>query len=177
MLRSYGVCAICDRWRLFLRIGVVWSCHLQSGMPFALMAGRLDALSLRPRTLEIGMIPRSVSPRRTVAPRHSPWQVLERRRHPRERVDLDAFFQAIPAGADELWWGARVRDLSAHGVGLITAREVPTGTELAIEITDLPYKVRALALHTRRLAGGGAWLTGCRLLQPLSDDDLWVLLP
>jgi hypothetical protein len=123
------------------------------------------------------------SPRRctVLASPPSRGQLRERRSHRRQRVDLEAFFQPNPSRVDELWWGAHVHDLSAGGVGLITRRELAIGTALALELIDpvhdVSYKCCAIVVHARRLAGGVGWLTGCRLTQTLSDNDLWLLLP
>lgn len=106
--------------------------------------------------------------------------LVERRSHPRQRVNLEAYFQPCPAGPDDLWWGALVHDLCPGGIGLLTHCDFALGTTLALELLDpvegATFECIAIVAHVRRLFDGNRMI-GCRFRKPLSDDEVWLLIP
>ncbi len=110
----------------------------------------------------------------------SAYPVDERRRWQRQALDLQGFYQVVPARPNELWWGARVRDISPGGVGFVTHRSFAPGTELGFELIDPlgepVHPGRIHVVYSFRLLDGG-WLVGGRLANPLREELLEFLLP
>ncbi len=74
-------------------------------------------------------------------------------------------------------WGATLRDISAEGVSLFLPRELRPGTVLAIQP---PRAGRGRVLVARlvwAVPQAGGWCCGCRLVEPLSADELqdWLI--
>lgn len=75
-------------------------------------------------------------------------------------------------------WQATVRNVSASGIGLILERRFERGVLLTVELNDRdghPHLILARVRHATALPEGG-WLIGCSLLDPLSEDEIRLLL-
>jgi hypothetical protein len=105
----------------------------------------------------------------------------ERRAWVRFGTDLQATCRG-PGGRKEVGWPARVRDVSAGGLGLVLRHRFRPGTPLLVEIhgpAGGPGRVLAArVVHARPVQPGTAtcWLVGCAFLTPLGDDELRALL-
>jgi hypothetical protein len=103
----------------------------------------------------------------------------DRRAWVRYQADAETVCQPYSAGEDDLWWQARVRDVSAGGVGLLLSRRFEPGAILTIDLwagagdgsRSLLGRVRHATRH------GTEWLVGCEFLWTLGDDELHALLP
>src|SRR5689334_3240790 len=87
--------------------------------------------------------------------------------------------QGCGAANEDCWWQARVRNLSADGIGLALLRRFEPGTDLAIEMESAaggppPLLLRARVVRAEPLARG--WLIGCVFPDRLSEDHLLALL-
>jgi hypothetical protein len=107
--------------------------------------------------------------------------VVERRAWVRYGTDL----QATCRGAGpprEVGWPARVKDISAGGVGLLLRHRFRPGTILAVELHGASGGcVRVLAVRVvhatpRTVDSESCWLMGCMFVEPLSDNELQTLL-
>jgi hypothetical protein len=102
----------------------------------------------------------------------------ERRAHPRFARDLEARCRVASAEAEPLWV-ARVRDISAGGIGLLLSRELDVGELLTVEVrlADGTHAApqTARVTNTRAHLQGG-WVVGCQLLTPLGEDQLRAFL-
>jgi hypothetical protein len=69
-----------------------------------------------------------------------------------------------------------LKNVSRHGVGLLTLRRFEPGTVLVLELSlDVPHSVSLFARVVRLAAhGDGQWLVGCALLGEMSDEDFKV---
>ncbi len=69
---------------------------------------------------------------------------------------------------------AVVHDVSRRGIGLYLRGALPLGSRLALQLRGphrgLSCVVSAHVVHST--ARSGAWLLGCDLSRPLSDDEL-----
>ncbi|MBN9122777.1 MAG: PilZ domain-containing protein [Planctomycetes bacterium] len=118
----------------------------------------------------VGLIP--------VVPAH------ERRAWVRHGLDAGAFAvidtSVCGGGPDnEETWPLVVRDLSRGGVGVLIARRFEPGTELCVELSVGPdVAPRRLPARVVRVAPEktGHWFHGCAFLNPLTGDELEVLL-
>jgi len=105
----------------------------------------------------------------------------ERRAWVRVGSDLDASCQTAGAMKDA-GWPAKVRDVSAGGVGLLLKHRFKPGTSLAVELRDAAggaeCSLRARVVHTTSVIveGDRYWLIGCALDTPLSESELAALL-
>jgi serine/threonine protein kinase len=76
-------------------------------------------------------------------------------------------------------WSATVQDLSRNGLALVLARRLEKGTVVVVDVEGVDGDV-VKSLHARvvRLQpqGFGQWLVGCQLLEPLSPEDVRILL-
>jgi hypothetical protein len=72
-------------------------------------------------------------------------------------------------------WPARVRDISAHGIGLVLPHPLEPGTLLTAELGspggDRVRTVLARVVHVTA-RDRGEWIVGCALVSELSDADL-----
>jgi hypothetical protein len=99
----------------------------------------------------------------------------ERRASVRYRCDLQAVYQPRAPSLDDVWLRARVRDISAGGLSLVTGQAFGPGTVLDVVFDRglLTFPVRIV--HVRRLEDGG-WLHGCAFLQDPARTDAEQLL-
>jgi CheY-like chemotaxis protein len=83
----------------------------------------------------------------------------------------------LASGYESRW--ARVRDVSATGVGLRLSGPLEPGRELTVEFTEshlsLRWALQARVIHATA-QGDGTWLVGCRFANPLTADELRCLL-
>jgi hypothetical protein len=105
---------------------------------------------------------------------------VEGRSWERYPCDLQTSCQPIAAWADkDCTWPARVRDISAGGVGLVLPRRFEPGAGLIIEIPATASteadRLLARVVHATALSRGG-WLLGCLFPSPLGEDRLRHLL-
>lgn len=102
----------------------------------------------------------------------------ERRASVRQRFDWDVACELTSYGLSERW-SARVRDISADGLGLVLDRPFESGTVLEVELASrdgsLAYTVVARVSHSKPL-GDGEWLAGCSFVGRVSDEELRDLL-
>lgn len=76
-------------------------------------------------------------------------------------------------------WEAVVRDISQSGLGLLVSRRFEPGAILAVELPRTgeatPHLVLARVVRVSP-HGEGHWLVGCRMVHPLSRDEVRTLL-
>ncbi len=86
---------------------------------------------------------------------------------------------ACSTGARETAWPARVRDLSASGIGLVLSRWFSKGAVLDVQIQQPngsgPRRLLARVVHVRKQSDG-QWLVGCALASRLSAETLQALI-
>ncbi len=74
---------------------------------------------------------------------------------------------------------ARVLNVSAGGVGLLTQRPFNRGTVLVLKVprlnADCPGTLFARVVHSR-CRGPNEWVIGCAFATPLDDDELRALI-
>lgn len=76
-------------------------------------------------------------------------------------------------------WPARIRDVSAHGVGLLLSRCLYEGSvfELTLQNPAKGFARTVLAKVVRvAKAEGGGWVVGCAFLEKLADLELAAML-
>jgi hypothetical protein len=76
-------------------------------------------------------------------------------------------------------WPATVEDLSSSGLALVLARRVERGTILVVDLEGADGRtVKSLQAKVVRLQarGFGQWLVGCQLLEPLSPEEVHLLV-
>jgi hypothetical protein len=104
----------------------------------------------------------------------APGAVDERRAFPRYPVDWDVVCKALAGGRADAWQ-ARLRDVSAGGLGVVMERRFERGTTLTVQVqnagSDAPRTLIARVMHATRLPEG-EWLLGLSLLRQLSEDQL-----
>ncbi len=119
--------------------------------------------------------------RRTDGPAHNAAEggrVEERRAAPRIVIPRKAHCRLGLAGRPYSW-RARVRDISAGGVGLLLDFRFEPGTTLALELRHakrrqtLPLSVQVK--HASPLEDG-EWLLGTAFERPLTEDEVQALL-
>ena len=107
--------------------------------------------------------------------------VMERRAWVRYRTDLQATCRG-PGPAREVGWPARVKDISAGGIGLLLRHRFRPGTALAVELHGPSggcarvLAVRVVQASPRTVDSESCWLMGCLLTEALTDDELHALL-
>jgi hypothetical protein len=108
------------------------------------------------------------------APQHRP---QDRRASVRHQSSAKGSCQTLSAGRESSW-EAIVRNISSDGIGLLLSRRFEPGVLLAIEVTDKSEGQTRLLLarviHATARPEGG-WLTGCCLLNTLTDDEVQAL--
>ncbi len=106
---------------------------------------------------------------------------IERRAFVRYASDLDASCRQTGT-AREVGWFARVRDISAGGIGLLFRHRLTRGTPLVVELKRTDGSVVAVltahVVHATAVRDQGdlCWLVGCVFERPLADDELRALL-
>jgi hypothetical protein len=107
--------------------------------------------------------------------------VVERRAWVRYGTDLTATCRG-PGPAKSVGWPARVKDVSAGGIGLLLRHRFRPGTVLAVEVHAPSggcvsvLTVRVVHATPRTVDSESCWLMGCLLAEPLSVDQLKALL-
>jgi hypothetical protein len=75
---------------------------------------------------------------------------------------------------------AFLRDLSREGLSLLVSEPLPAGTVLVVQLRGRrpggTHTQLARVVHVTQQSPG-RWLVGCRLIHPLSDDQLRQNLP
>ena len=70
-------------------------------------------------------------------------------------------------------------DISTTGIGIILRQGFPSGTMLTIELQntagDVSRTLQTKVVHTTPHPEGG-WVSGCEFVNPLTEDDLKLLL-
>jgi PilZ domain len=101
----------------------------------------------------------------------------ERRAWVRHPCDLESACQPL-AGGRGAQWPARIRNLSAGGIGINVARRFEPGTVLAIDVQIREQRVHTLMARVvhATLQENGSWILGCALTSPLTEDELKALL-
>ncbi len=103
----------------------------------------------------------------------------ERRAYVRIACDLAATCAA--AGQRAPGWPARVRDISAGGVGLLLQHRFRPGTFLTVELRDgsgrvlRTARVRVAHATAVRDEAGQRWLLGCAFDHPLTEAEFAAL--
>ncbi len=98
----------------------------------------------------------------------------ERRAFPRYPVDWEVVCKALAGGRGDSW-KARLRDVSAGGIGVVLERRFERGTTLTVQLqngsAEAPRTLLARVMHATRLPEG-EWLLGLSLLRQLSEEQL-----
>jgi len=98
----------------------------------------------------------------------------ERRSWDRLPVQVGVFCQNAQ-GQDELWWSARVMDISRGGMKLFSLHQFEPPTVIRIseadEAEELAAFMEALVVRTQ-LSPGAKWTLGCALTKELSQEEL-----
>ena len=104
----------------------------------------------------------------------APTSANERRATVRYPVSLDASCQA-PPGTKNACWRARVREISALGIGLVFQHPLEPSTLLEIDLEtagrSVVRTVLARVVHVEPDPEGG-WLVGCAFITELNDAQL-----
>jgi hypothetical protein len=103
----------------------------------------------------------------------------DRRAAVRQRFDWDDVTCELTSYGVSERWTAKVRDISAEGLGLVLDHAFESGTILEVDLASrdgaLAYTVVARVSHSRPLADG-QWLAGCSFVGKVSDDELRDIL-
>jgi hypothetical protein len=103
----------------------------------------------------------------------------ERRVRVRYPTDRESLCQRGEGRLDHAWWLARVVDISTTGIGIILRQRFPNDTLLTIELQssagDVSRTLQTKVIHTTPHPEGG-WVSGCAFVNPLTEEDLKVLL-
>lgn len=101
-------------------------------------------------------------------------RAAERRVQTRYPCRHDTFYCFLTDLSRELWWHARICDVSEGGIGMLATRKAKAGTRLTIDLEEadagVPRRAVARVAHCRPTNSG--WHLGCRLIGPLLADDL-----
>jgi serine/threonine protein kinase len=85
----------------------------------------------------------------------------------------------VPEADTNHQWPASVEDISRSGLALVLARRMEPGTVLVVDLEGQDGKtVKSLQAKVVRLQdrGFGQWLVGCKLLEPLSPEEVRLLV-
>src|SRR5262249_51656881 len=101
----------------------------------------------------------------------------ERRTTPRFPCSREVFYQLMTRKGQDLWWNARILDVSLGGTALILTRSVGVGDRIAVDLREAHQGVErnavARVIHVREMRS--AWQIGCAWLGPLTQDELALL--
>jgi hypothetical protein len=104
----------------------------------------------------------------------SPGSAEERRAFRRYTADLEVSCRTLGAGRADSW-PARLRDISAGGVGLVLGRRFEAGTLLAVDLANTasgsPRTLLSRVMHVTAQPEG-EWLLGLALLREMGEDEL-----
>jgi len=133
----------------------------------------IQMLSLPRTCAEITLLPDEKPAPRLVVPDPKEKKGRERRREPRNDMEIEASCRAV-AGSNQRW-SARVLDLSLSGVRLCANRRFEVGS--IIEVAFSPKSdgdVMNQVMHVRWLkpGEGNTWMLGCEFANELSETDL-----
>jgi len=101
------------------------------------------------------------------------------RAHVRERHHSQNGSPTLVVDGEQVWWPARVRDLSTGGIGLVLRRAVGRGTILELKLQALPEEPpRAFVVRVAHatVQSPGLWFLGCTFLDPLPETQFNALL-
>lgn len=107
----------------------------------------------------------------------SPAVLAERRLADRHDCTVEAVSRSVE-GADPMWWGATVRDLSRTGLSLTLCFPFRTGAFLAVDLKEARGAGRTLLIrvvHAQDMADG-TWRLGCEFVKPLTESDLELII-
>jgi hypothetical protein len=81
------------------------------------------------------------------------------------------------ARKDDTAWTAHLVDVSLEGLGLVLSRRFEPGTILSLEVPGACGSLRTLLgrVVNVRAMPDRTWRVGCRLINPLTDEDLQAL--
>ena len=91
------------------------------------------------------------------------------------RVGCCAVVDPMLHGGGEEKWPLLIENLSSTGIGILLARRLETGTELAVECATGPNgTMERLPARVVRVtaAGAGQWAHGCEFIHSLADEQL-----
>lgn len=101
----------------------------------------------------------------------------ERRRDRRYPCTREVFYQLMSRKGQDLWWNARIVDVSVGGIRLLLTRSVTVGDRVAIDLREAHDGVErnavARIVHARVTDKG--WNVGCAWLGPLTIEELALL--
>jgi hypothetical protein len=101
----------------------------------------------------------------------------ERRTTPRYPCSREVFYQLMTRKGQDLWWDARILDVSLGGVALTLTRSVSMGDRIAVDLREAHQGVErnavARVVHVGEVRGG--WKVGCAWLGPLTPEELALL--
>lgn len=102
---------------------------------------------------------------------------LERRQAPRFPCSREVYYQLVTRKGQDLWWNARIVDVSVGGIALVLTRPASAGDRLAVDLREAHQGVErnavARVVHAREVRG--SWQVGCAWLGPLAEDELALL--
>ncbi len=97
----------------------------------------------------------------------------DRRASLRQLCNWEGYCERTSGSSDQLWWFARVRDLSAHGIGLLLKHRFEPGTQLLVEVgapeQHRSQRFRARVAHATPEPDG--WLMGCEFVNALEGEE------
>jgi hypothetical protein len=106
----------------------------------------------------------------------------ERRVRVRYPTDRESMCQPGEGRLDQVWWLARITDISTTGIALVLQQlrqKFPAGTLLTVELQnwagDVSRTLQARVVHMTPNPEGG-WIMGCAFVTPLTEEDLKALL-
>jgi hypothetical protein len=98
----------------------------------------------------------------------------DRRAFRRYAADLEVSCRTLGSGRADSW-PARLRDISAGGIGLILGRRFEAGTLLAVDLVNTasgsPRTLLSRVMHVTAQPEG-EWLLGLALLREMGEDEL-----
>lgn len=106
--------------------------------------------------------------------RPAPPRVAERRATVRYAVNADTSCAPLAARSEGPGWAARVRDISRNGLGLVLDRRFEPGTVITVDLAfgeDSSRMLLACVVHSVA-SPEGSWIVGCKLVSPLTGDEL-----
>ena len=113
--------------------------------------------------------------RPTLARRQETFKGRDRRNATRFPCNLESSCLPIGGEADKPW-KARIKDISARGIGLLMSRRFVPGTVLLLELQGEPRPLGPSRLLVRvmrvREQSGRQWLVGCQLAYKLCPSEL-----
>jgi hypothetical protein len=86
-------------------------------------------------------------------------------------------YQVMTRHGQNLWWNARIVDVSVDGVCLHLSRTLNVGDRIAVDLREAHDGVErnAVARVVHIQLDGAGWNVGCAWLGPLDDGELALL--